>query len=472
MERILLAHRKNGIRLQRNTIFDSELKLSELTYIYPNYGGAEKNLIVSNTSGASVIVEDEIVTMLQKFKEPAIPSEFLDQGQEHIILDFHRAEILIDADISGFNILNEKIEQLKNRSELDLIPTVTKECNLACPYCFEGTYGKKKYMDRRLVTKIVDYTMKRIENEGITMVFASLYGGEPLLNKKACRLFLESMKKETDRLNVNFKPSLITNGTLIDKTFLKFMGNFDVFYVQVTLDGPREIHDQRRIYKNGAGSYDVIIRNLLLVPEYARLQIRINVDLTNFAGIPELIDDLISRGLNKKNVRVDFARIMGNTSSSRDYKNRCIDPEYFDLKVLPYIKIMQDAGFDMLVHPTNKPRYIYCAAYSGKHIVIDPDGNLFACLEGIGNPEYVVGNIWNDPMYNSHYDEWNSVSTLNYEKCRKCDVIGFCGGGCGAEAIGMYGSLTKERACPSVKWSYIGGVVLPAQLRDQLEERK
>jgi len=451
-------------------IFDHELKLSELTYTYPNYEGKDRNLVVSNTSGASALVEDDILEMLLKFKEPRTPSEFADQAQEQIISDFYKAEILIDANRSGFDILGEKIDRMKNRPELDIIPVVTVQCNLACPYCFEGSPGKETYMSEKLVEKIVDYSVERIENEGITKLFSSLYGGEPLLNKKTCYLFLEKMDKEADRLNVPHRSDLITNGTLIDKEFLEFVSQLDGFFVQVTIDGPREVHNQRRIFKNGKGSYDIIMGNLATIADYAELRLRVNVDTTNLERIPDLIEDLVSTGVHQKNVYVSLARVTASTSQNMEYKPKCISAKQFDMSILPYVKKLREAGFEVFINPTKKPRYIYCAAYSGKHIAIDPDGNLFTCLEGMGNPDYVVGNIWEDPMYNSRYDEWKSVSVLNFAECRKCDTIGFCGGGCGAEALAKYGCFTKGLACPPVKWSYVGGVVLPAEFRRELEE--
>lgn len=451
-------------------VLSRALKLSELTRIYPHYEGNDRNLIVSNTSGASAIVEDKIVDLLQTFTKPTCPSE-LDHSQKELVLDFYKAEILIDADKTGLDILGEKIRRMKDRPELDIIPVVTIKCNLACPYCFEGSPGQKNYMDEKLVNRIIEYSVERIQNEGIKKVYSSLYGGEPLLNKKACYLFLEKMNREAERLNVLFKPAVITNGTLIDKDFLEFISQFNIFYVQVTIDGPKEIHDQRRIFRGGKGSYDIIVRNLAMITDYVKLQLRVNVDNTNMEKIPSLIEDLSSRGLNNKNVSVDLARVMANTPQNMEYNSKCIGVEHYDHEILPYIKQLKKAGFTVFIQPTNKPRYIYCAAYSGKHIAVDPDGNLFTCLEGMGNPHYIVGNIWETPLYNSRYDEWKSVSTLNFEKCRSCDVIGFCGGGCGAEALAQFdNSLNKELVCPPVKWSYVGGVVLPADLRRELEE--
>jgi uncharacterized protein len=57
-----------------------------------------------------------------------------------------------------------------------------------------------------------------------------------------------------------------TNGTLLDRDKIKYFIDSDVS-LQISLDGPKEIQDQFRVYKNGRGSFDRIMRNLRLIRE-------------------------------------------------------------------------------------------------------------------------------------------------------------------------------------------------------------
>src|SRR5262249_30149363 len=58
-----------------------------------------------------------------------------------------------------------------------------------------------------------------------------------------------------------------TNGTLIDDDWIDFFARHSVT-VGVSLDGPRDLHDAHRKYRNGAGSHDRVIAGI------AKLQAR------------------------------------------------------------------------------------------------------------------------------------------------------------------------------------------------------
>lgn len=442
---------------------DKELVLPSLTFIFRNYEGPNRHLIVSNISGAVVIVDNETAAFLESFREPRIPSqsgyveEFLAK-----VPRFHESCILIDADRDPHAMLADRVERLRSRPELDIIPVVTTACNLACPYCFEPK-GGKGYWDKAMVERAAAYTLDRIEKEGITKLYVSLYGGEPLLNFNACASFLEKVWDETG--NLKRMMSLITNGTLITEDMVDVLASFDVNFIQITVDGPRETHDKRRPLKNGEGTYDILMQKVEMVSEKLPVQVRVNVDRENISGLSVFIDDLIQRGLGGRNIRVDLARVMANTSPNCWYESSCIPVEEFDRDMLPYLLRLKNAGFKILLNWKNLPRYLFCAAYSGKHIAIDPDGNLYCCLEGIGLDRYIVGNLFRDPVYNDHFGEWTGFSMLNFEKCRTCPVVGFCGGGCGAEAMKAHNSLGVDPACVEVKFSYTGGAVLPPEYR-------
>ena len=115
-------------------------------------------------------------------------------------------------------------------------------------------------MDFNIAKKAIDYYIPRVKFNGLATI--SFFGGEPLLN-------YELIKKLVDYINRNFKNikkifHVTTNGTLINKDISKFFIENE-FLLNISLDGPKNIHDRYRLFPNGAGSFDKIRRNLLSI---------------------------------------------------------------------------------------------------------------------------------------------------------------------------------------------------------------
>ncbi|MCL4408426.1 MAG: SPASM domain-containing protein [Thermotogae bacterium] len=445
-------------------IMKKKLKLCEMTYLYPNYDKGQ-HLVVSNLTGTTVLVDDKMLDILLRLKEmPLSLSDLSAENRKRDIEKLYESRIVIDIDQDGFKLMKEHIEKIKLRDELDVMPVVTTQCNLACPYCFEEKTDE--YMDYNTIKQTVNHVVQRIEKENIHHLYVGLFGGEPLLNEDGCREFMIEMNEAAIKHNVETKFALITNGTLITKSFVDFMSRFDSFFVQITIDGPAEVNDKRRIFKNGNGTYDILINNMIFLSKYVtKLIIRINVDDNNINSIPLLVTNLKKAGLDKENVFIDLERVMSNTPKNSFYSAQCISSDNYNEAILPYVLEFRKNGFKTLFRERNKIRPIYCWAYTGKHIAITPNGDIYTCLDGIGDKRFVVGNVWNDPPYNEKFNEWKEFNPMSFKKCANCSIVGFCGGGCGAEAMAKYGSLKKETVCSQDKKTYIGGSVLPSALR-------
>lgn len=145
-------------------------------------------------------------------------------------------------------------------------------CNLACPYCLEGQNKDKKIVDDSEVDRVLKFAEKRIlesmANEEIRIkhIHANLYGGEAMLQKRALIRYCVGMKQIADKYGCDIKFFIVSNFTLLDNEILDLMEKYDML-VQVSIDGTREEHNKRRIYKDGKGSYDVIISNLKKMKE-------------------------------------------------------------------------------------------------------------------------------------------------------------------------------------------------------------
>ena len=85
----------------------------------------------------------------------------------------------------------------------------------------------------------------------------SFYGGECLVNFNLIKKSVEYIKS----INKSIHFRIDTNGTMIDEKIMKFLIENDIT-LQVSIDGPLEEHDKYRVFKNGNGSFNLIIKNL------------------------------------------------------------------------------------------------------------------------------------------------------------------------------------------------------------------
>ncbi len=79
-----------------------------------------------------------------------------------------------------------------------------------------------------------------------------------------------------NRHNIYYVSSITTNGYLLTYATAKKLSNLKVHSCQLTIDGPKHIHDNRRKLTSGAGSFDKIFQNLLDTKNIISYSLRVN----------------------------------------------------------------------------------------------------------------------------------------------------------------------------------------------------
>lgn len=319
---------------------------------------------------------------------------------------------------------NAETETKKQDCFLNFV--LTLRCNFSCPYCFESE--KEEDLQKEVIDKALSALFQKAEVVKPLTIHISFYGGEPLL--RFDRLAYTVMKaREFCRKN-NIKPefSITTNGSLFtQKVADLFSLEKDLDKVQVTLDGPREVHDKRRVFKGGKGSYDVIMKNLPLMFETAKeLIIKINVDKENKNSIPKLLGELAR--CKTSNLLICPGRVIGGDNTL----DRC---EY-NMLAKNYYEEARKLGLRTSLSERKLLDYrpVFCGASYARPRLIAPDGEMYCCAEVVTDRTLSVGNIF------TGYDEektgkWLKANVINSKKCMQCRHIFFCGGPCPARVM-------------------------------------
>lgn len=137
-----------------------------------------------------------------------------------------------------------------------LILKPTLSCNLRCKYCYLSECSKVSTTFDVDFAKSVLLQAKLLlaKNQKIKILW---HGGEPLLwgidNFRTILPFIEDLFGDVD-----FKISIQTNLTLINKEFVDLFVRYNV-HVGTSLDGPKDIHDSLRTTIDGKGTFDLVL---------------------------------------------------------------------------------------------------------------------------------------------------------------------------------------------------------------------
>jgi uncharacterized protein len=183
----------------------------------------------------------------------------------------------------------EILDGLRN-DILQLILMPTEACNLRCTYCYE-TF-KYRRMEPRVIRGVKAYLQQRVPR--LRLLSLSWFGGEPLLARdiiEDIQLLVASLSQGRNDLEVT--GDITTNAFHLSRPVFERMLDLGVLKYQISFDGPKEWHDQRRVRPDGSGTFDRIWANVLAMREVRRsfiCTLRVHVDLDNHAAIPAFLD--------------------------------------------------------------------------------------------------------------------------------------------------------------------------------------
>lgn len=336
--------------------------------------------------------------------------------------------ILVNKQFEEFEFL--KYLNMRSRFSFDtltltLFPTMS--CNCKCTYCYENNI---KY-DRSIMSrKVCDDILHSIEsvaklNKNISIIW---HGGEPLLAKDVIWYISNNAQSIAKKYNVKYSSFIISNLCLVDDDIIENLLKYNILNIQCTIDGLPEVHNRKRVLKNGNPTFDLIINNILkLQSKGISVDLRLNIDKYNKNDITKLVDLLID-----KRIHIEDNVYLGHL---KDYKNKSNDylnvKEYSDACISLYehlIKKIPNINFDSWF-PKFKGKF--CQADSYGSLSIDYSGNIYKCWHDVGNPLYMLGNVCDFDFSVCSKSLSYALRPLDMDiKCQKCKILPLCLGGC------------------------------------------
>ena len=326
---------------------------------------------------------------------------------------------------------------------------VAHSCNLNCSYCFasQGKYhGDRALMSFEVGKQALDFLVAHSGTRHNLEV--DFFGGEPLMNfdvVKQLVAYARSIEKEAGK---NFRFTLTTNGVLIDDDVIDF-ANREMSNVVLSLDGRKEVHDRFRVDYAGKGSWERI------VPKFQKLVKARGGKNYYMRGTfthhnPDFLKD-IQEMLNLGFTELSMEPVVSKPGepSALTEEDLPILKEQYEILAKEMIKRDREGrGFTFyhyMIDLTGGP-FIYkrisgCGSGT-EYMAVTPWGDLYPCHQFVGDPKYLMGDIWKGVTNTAVRDEFKHCNAYARKECQDCWAKLYCSGGCAANSYHATGSIT------------------------------
>ncbi|MCK4762293.1 MAG: SPASM domain-containing protein [Candidatus Aminicenantes bacterium] len=336
-------------------------------------------------------------------------------------------------EIEGISFGYNKSKYADGLLNLTIAPTM--DCNFNCYYCYEKWKKQrdKTYMNRDTENGLIKFADLFLANKRKLSV--SWYGGEPLLALDSIYRLSESFIKLCEKKKCGYDSDIITNGYHLKPEVVDNLIKYKVRSAQITIDGPKDIHDSRRYDIEKGESFETIMENIAYAKKFMNVIIRINVDKKNSHRVEEFLDYLVGSNLTE-NIGVYMGRVYDCKQDplSKHHNLLYESKEFFQKRkeILSKAILEKKLGW---IGPYPSPLVLPCGAVNINTFVIASDGYVYKCWEVIGEKEEAVFHVSKPEIINKKLLKWVNWDPKDNEECRECKFLPLCNGGCVVTAM-------------------------------------
>lgn len=325
---------------------------------------------------------------------------------------------------------------------------IAHDCNLACRYCFaeEGEYhGRRELMTYEVGVKALDYLIANSGNRRNLEI--DFFGGEPLMNWQVVKDLVAYGRSQEEKFNKKFRFTLTTNGVLLNDEVQEF-ANREMDNVVLSLDGRKEVNDYMRPFRNGKGSYDLIVPKFVKLAEsreqdryyirgtFTRNNLDFAKDVLEFAdlGFEQIsVEPVVAQEEEEYAIREeDLPRVMEEYDVlAKAIINRRKEGKWFN-----FFHFM----IDLEGGPCVAKRLSGCGSGT-EYLAVTPWGDLYPCHQFVGNEKFLMGNVNEGVVREDIADEFRGCSVYTKDDCKDCFSKFYCSGGCMANSENFHGNI-------------------------------
>lgn len=316
---------------------------------------------------------------------------------------------------------------------------VTKDCQLACKYCYLIGKNNKERMTWDVAKKAIDYILCHeddFRDEGIIWDFI---GGEPFLEidliDKICDYIKSEMYVRNHHWFNDYIFSFTTNGLNYssDKLQKYIAKNKDHLSITITIDGTERKHDLNRVYKgSGKGSYQDVLKNIpLWLEQFPTVGTKITISSADIPYIKESVMHVYGLGIHDVHINCVFEDVFKEgddllfEEQVEQLADAIIDGGYYKDYVCSFFDERIGKPLDPVKRNNN-----WCGA--GRMLSVDATGSFYPCTRFAKyslreKKPWIIGNV-DEGIDQNKLRPFLLLDrcTQSPQKCIDCEVASGC----------------------------------------------
>lgn len=328
---------------------------------------------------------------------------------------------------------------------------VTKDCQLACKYCYLVGKNTKERMTWDVAKQAIDYILDHESDMSEESVIWDFIGGEPFLEIDLIDKICDYLKVEMFRRNHHwfnsYRFSFSTNGInyATDKVQHFIKKNHEHLSIGITIDGTKRKHDLNRIWKTAEmeqgimpkpeeeqGSYDDVVKNIpLWLEQFPGAGTKVTISSADIPYIKESVLHLYSLGIHEVNINCVFEDVWKDG-----------DDKLFEQQLTELADAIIDCGYytdyacSFFTEHMGKPmdcqseNQNWCGA--GRMLAVDAEGNFYPCTRFAqyslrSKKAWIIGNV-RDGIDKNKLRPFLTLDrcTQSTKECIDCEVASGC----------------------------------------------
>lgn len=337
------------------------------------------------------------------------------------------------------SIIKEHNKYFGKSISKNIIFIVTKDCQLACKYCYLVGKNSRERMPWKVAKTAIDYILDQEKDFKEESVVWDFIGGEPFLEIDLIDRICDYLKTDMFRRNHHwfdsYRFSLSTNGiNYHEEKVQRFIKkNINHLSIGITIDGTELKHDLNRIYRESErGSYRDVVRNIpLWLEQFPNAGTKVTISSADIPYIKESVLHLYSLGIHEVNINCVFENVWKTGDDKRfeeqliQLADEIIEKEYYKEFACSFFSENLGKPMDCTLQNQN-----WCGA--GMMLAIDAEGNFYPCTRFAqyslrSKKAWIIGNI-RDGIDKNKLRPFLTLDrcTQSTQECIDCEVAEGC----------------------------------------------
>lgn len=352
----------------------------------------------------------------------------------------------------SLNKIKDYSDSWKSGMAKNITFIVTKDCQLACKYCYLIGKNVKERMSWETAKTFVDYVLDHEHDEDFAYesVIWDFIGGEPFLEidliDKVCDYIKEEMYRRNHHWFNSYRFSFSTNGINYDcEKVQKFIAkNKEHLSIGITIDGTERKHNLNRVWKSSAvddngivlpsekGSYADVVRNIpLWLKQFPEASTKVTISSADIPYICESVLHLYKLGIHQVHINCVFENVWKDGDDKlfeeqlMQLADTIIEERLYEGYVCSFFMEQLGKPLDCIRDNQN-----WCGA--GRMLSVDAAGRLYPCTRfaqySLRNKEaWVIGNIY-DGIDKNKLRPFLTLDrcTQSSQECINCEIAEGC----------------------------------------------